>query len=255
MKIMKIDFHTHGKISSKLPFNKEEFANKINEAKNEGIDSLVLTEHCHANNFIEGYEFLSRNYKYINDYYDVDGVKVFTGIEVTTNEELDILIIGNREYIVELKEKIENKKAEQKFINIKDLINILDSSKLLIIIAHPFRRHTTFPSIDKNIIEQIDAIEFNATDLYNKGITNMKNNVIKLGELLNVPITGGSDSHYFIQIGSIKNNFSIECTTIQEIKEQIKKNNFTVEISDNLEIRVKSSKIIKKLIKSLEGNN
>ena len=37
MKIMKIDFHTHGKISSKLPFNKEEFANKINEAKNEGI--------------------------------------------------------------------------------------------------------------------------------------------------------------------------------------------------------------------------
>lgn len=83
----------------------------------------------------------------------------------------------------------------------------------------------------------------------------MKNKVSKLGELLNLPITGGSDSHYFIQIGSIKNRFNVECNTIHEIKEQIQRNNFTVEISDNLDIRVKSSRIIKKLIKALEINN
>ncbi|MEG2645418.1 MAG: PHP-associated domain-containing protein [Clostridia bacterium] len=252
---MKIDFHTHGKLSSKFPFDREEFMNKINEAKNEGIDSLALTEHCHAINFIEIYNFLADNYKYINDYYDVDGFKVFTGTEVTTNEKLDILLIGNREYIVELSKKVETTKGNQKFIDIIDLFNILDCTKLIIILAHPLRRHTLFPDIDKNIIKKIDAIEFNATDLYNNGVSNMKNKIVELGKLLNIPITGGSDSHYFTQIGSIKNCFNVECNTICEIKEQIKKKNFIVEISDNLEIRVKSSIIIKKLIKSLEINS
>lgn len=251
---MKIDFHTHGKLSSKFPFDSEEFINKINEAKSEGMDSLVLTEHCHADNFVEAYEFLNNNYSYINDYYDIGGFKIFTGIEVTTNEKLDILIIGNREYIIELRNKVENIKAEQEFINIIDLFNILDSNNL-IIIAHPFRKHAIFPTIDKSIIEKIDAIELNAKDLYTNGINSMKDKVFSLAEELNVPITGGSDSHYFIQIGSIKNNFNVECNFVEEIKEQIRKNNFTVEISDNLGIRVKSSEIIKKLIKIIESGN
>lgn len=252
---MKIDFHIHVKLSSKFPFDREEFINKINEAKSEGIDSLALTEHCHANNFIEAYEFLKCNYEYIDDYYDVDGLKIFTGMEVTTNEKLDILIIGNREYIVELSKEIEITKVGQEFISIADLFNIIDCSNLLIIIAHPFRKYEKIPCIDKNILEKIDAIELNAKDLYNKGINDMKNKVSELGKLLNIPITGGSDTHYFIQIGSIRNNFNVECNTIKEIKEQIKDNNFTVEISDNLEIRVKSSMIIKKLIKALEAKN
>ncbi len=252
---MKIDFHIHGKLSSKIPFDKEEFINKINEAKSNGIDSFALTEHCHADNFMEEYKFLEDNYKYVNDYYDINGFKVFIGMEVTTNEGLDILIIGNREYIVELKKKVEITKMKQKFISIPDLFNILDCSNLLIIIAHPFRKHINFPIIDKNIIEKIDAIELNAKDLYNNGINEMKNKVNELGKLLKVPITGGSDSHHFIQISSIKNNFNVECNTIREIKSEIKSNNFRVEISDDLEIRVKSSKIIKKLIKELYGKN
>ena len=252
---MKIDFHTHGKLSSKFPFDREEFINKINEAKSNGIDSFALTEHCHAENFMEGYKFLENNYKYVNDYYDIDGFKVFIGMEVTTNEGLDILVIGNREHIVELHKKVEITKTKQKFISIADLFNVLDCSNLLIIIAHPFRKHTNFPIIDKNIIEKIDAIELNAKDLYDNGIDDMKNKVNKLGKLLNVPITGGSDSHYSIQISSIKNDFNVGCNTIREIKAEIKSNNFIVEISDDLEIRVKSSKIIKKLIKELYVKN
>ena len=252
---MEIDFHIHGKLSGKMPFNKEEFINKINEAKSTGMDSFALTEHCHADNFIEGYKYLENNYKYVNDYYDIHGFKVYIGMEVTTNEGLDILVIGNRKYIVELNKKVEITKRNQRFISIVDLFNILDCSNILIIIAHPFRKHTNFPIIDKKIIGKIDAIELNARDLYNNGINYMKNKVNNLGNLLNVPITGGSDSHYFLQISSIKNNFDVECNTIREIKSEIKSNKFIVEISDDLEVRVKSSKIIKKLIKELYVKN
>ena len=85
--------------------------------------------------------------------------------------------------------------------------------------------------------------------MYEKDIDNMKEKVKELSKKLNIPITGGSDSHYFLQIGSIKNVFDKDCNTITELKKQIKSNNYKVIISKELPIRVRTSKIIKKIIK------
>ena len=246
---MVIDFHVHGKITSNFPFDKDGFLEKVNEAKREGMDSLALTEHSNALNFIEAYNFLKNNFEYLNDYYNVNGVKVFTGVEITTNEKLDILFIGNREKILDFNQKILNIKGEQEFICINNLFDIVNQEELLVILAHPFRKHEKFPEIDRNIFEKIDAVEFNARDLYEKDIDNMKEKVKELSKKLNIPITGGSDSHYFLQIGSIKNVFDKDCNTITELKEQIKLNNYKVIISEELTIRVRASKIIKKIIK------
>lgn len=244
---MVIDFHTHGKITSKFCFDKEEFFKKIEEAKGEGINSLALTEHSHADNFIEAYKFLEHNFEYVSDYYNVNGVKIFTGVEVTTVEGLDILVIGRREDILDFNNKVLNIKGEQEFICINDLFNIYNNENLLIILAHPYRKYDILPSIENEIYSKIDAIEFNAKDLYKNGIEDMKTKVIQLSKKLDIPITGGSDSHYFLQIGSIKNNFDIDCNTVKEIKEQIKLNNYNVIISQDLSIRVRSSIIIKNL--------
>jgi histidinol phosphatase-like PHP family hydrolase len=245
---MVIDFHTHGKITSKFPFEEEGFLSKINEAKNEGIDHLALTEHCHADNFIEAYHYLYENYPYMDDCYDINGVKVYTGIEIGTKENLDVLVIANRDHILDLKSKIDNEAKECKYISIKELDNILDYNNMLVIFAHPYRKHEELPVISLNVLKNFDAIEFNATDLYIKGIEETKNKVTVLSKELNLPIVGGSDSHYFIQIGSIKNKFDMECKTITELKEQIKSNLYKVEISSDLSIRVRCAKIIKKLI-------
>ena len=102
---MIIDFHVHGKITSGFPFDEEKFLLTIKEAKENGLDSLAITEHCGSNNFLEGYEFLNSNYNHIGDYYDIDGFKVFYGMEVTTKQDLDILFIGKTELILELREK------------------------------------------------------------------------------------------------------------------------------------------------------
>jgi len=246
---MVIDFHIHGKLSSKINFDEEEFLRKVNEAKQEGLDTLVLTEHSHADNFTEAYSFLDNNFKYVHDYYNVNGVKIFTGVEVTTDEKLDILFVGERDRILEFNKKILNEREKQEFIKIDDLFNLLSDESFLVILAHPYRKHEEFPNINKDILDRIDAIEFNAKDLYNSGIEEMKYEVIKLSKVLNKSITGGSDSHYYLQIGSIKNKFNIDCNTVKELREQIRLNNYIVEISNDLSIRVRASKIIKKLIK------
>ena len=105
--------------------------------------------------------------------------------------------------------------------------------------------------MSNTIWEKIDATEFNATDLYNNGIVEMQEKVLKLAKINNIPIICGSDTHHYIQISSIKNIFAKDCTTVKEIKEEINKQNYKTELSSDLKVRVKSAKIIKKLTKEL----
>ena len=244
---MIIDFHVHGKISSKYSFDEERFLLTINEAKEGGLDSLAITEHCHSENFLEGYEFLNNNYELKDDYFNINGFKVFYGMEVTTEQMLDILIIGKPRLILELREKIIDNLNGSEFIDINKLFELL-LDEFLIILAHPYRRHKEFPNLKSNVLRKINAIEFNAKDLYKNGIETMKDKVLKLANKLNIPIVCGSDTHYFIQVSSIKNIFSKDCTTDKEIKEEIRLRNYNIEISSDLKIRVKSAIIIKNLI-------
>lgn len=245
---MIIDFHVHGKITSKFPFEKEGFLLTIKEARENGLNGLVVTEHSGAINFLAGYEFLESNCNRIGDYYNIDGFKVFYGMEVTTKQDLDILIIGKAELVLELREKISDNLEGEEYIDINDLFKLDLPDELLIILAHPYRDHTEFPKLENHIIERLDAVELNSKDIYKSGIDIMKEKVIKLAEELKIPITSGSDTHYFIQISTAKNIFNKNCNTVKEIKEQIKQGNYDIEFSSDLKVRVKSAIIIKKLI-------
>lgn len=245
---MIIDFHVHGKITSTFPFDEEKFLLTINEAKEYGLDSLAITEHCDSNNFLEGYEFLESNYNRIGDYYDIDGFKVFYGMEVTTKQDLDILFIGKAELVLELRETINDKLKNDEYIDINDLFRLDIPDEVLIILAHPFRDHAQFPELEKHVIKKLDAVELNSKDIYKTEIEEMKDKVSKLAEKMKLPITAGSDTHYFIQVSTSKNIFRKDCITVKEIKEEIKSGNYNIDFSQDLIVRVKSAIIIKKLI-------
>lgn len=245
---MVIDFHVHGKISSKFEFEKNKFLLKIDEAKKNGLDSIALTEHCHAKNFYEGYEFLNYNYKLKEDYFDIDGFKVFYGTEVTTKQKLDILFIGNPKAVINFREEISKNYNDEKFIDIKDLFEIPNINKLFIIIAHPYRKHIVFPELQNNVLSKINALEFNSKDLYKNGIDETIESVTKLANKYNLPIVCGSDTHYYKQISTAKNILNKECKNIKEIKEEIESNNHIVKISEDLLTRVEEAIKMKKVI-------
>lgn len=245
---MVIDFHVHGKIKKSFPFDEERFLLTINEAKEYGLNSLCITEHFNSDNFLEGYNYLSKNYNLIDDHYNIDGIKVFYGMEVKTKQELEFLIIGIPNIVLKLRDDIINNLDDDKYMDINDLFKLNISDELLIIMAHPYRNHSTFPDVDSKIIEKIDAIELNSKDIYKHGLENMQDKINNLSKQLNCPITAGSDTHYFIQVSSAKNIFNKECNNIKEIKEEIKLRNYKIMFSDDLKVRVKSAKIIKKLI-------
>ena len=246
---MIIDFHVHGKITSSFPFNPEDFLLTVNEAKENGLSALAITEHCHASNFLEGYNYLESTYNFLNDYYDVNGFKVFYGMEVTTKEKLDILIIGNPKLVLDLREQINSSLDVEKYININKLFSFDIPEELLIILAHPYRNYTVFPDLDYKIVERLDAIELNSKDVYKSGLETTRTNVEKLSNTLGLPIVCGSDTHHFMQISTAKNIFTKDCHTVMEIKQEIKQGNYSHQFSCDLKARVKSAIIIKKLIR------
>lgn len=245
---MIIDFHVHGKITSSFPFDEEKFLLTVNKARENGLNALVLTEHLHAKNFLEAYEFLKSKYNRIEDYYDLEGFKVFCGMEVTTKQDLDILIIGKVELVLKLGEKILDNLNGDEYIDINNLFKLDISDELLIILAHPFREHMELPSLEKCVLERLDAVELNSKDIFKFGLDEMKHKVTKLAEDLKCPITVGSDTHYFIQMSTAKNILSKNCNTVKEIKEEIKLENYNIDFSSDLDIRVEKAIAIKKQI-------
>ena len=61
---------------------------------------------------------------------------------------------------------------------------------------------------------------------------------------------GGSDTHQYLQYGIILNDFETDCKTVDDLKKEIKKSNYKIQIADELPIKVKSARLVKKLIKS-----
>ncbi|WP_244226627.1 PHP domain-containing protein [Paenibacillus protaetiae] len=83
---MRIDFHIHVKLSKKTNFEIEHFNSMIHEAQNNGLHAITLTEHFNTHRFEDVYGTLDQLYPCNNHYYDADGFKIFTGMEVDVAE-------------------------------------------------------------------------------------------------------------------------------------------------------------------------
>ncbi|MBW7461261.1 PHP domain-containing protein, partial [Paenibacillus sepulcri] len=134
---MWIDFHTHTKMSKKLEFSMDYFHKMIRSARRNGLDALALTEHFNTLHYSRIYETLDRHYPYKHDYYDVDGFKVFTGMEIDIIETGHILLIGNKAQIRVIHDKFADRLEKPRFPTFDEVLDTADSFAVLKIGAHP----------------------------------------------------------------------------------------------------------------------
>lgn len=244
---MNIDFHTHGNLSKKIPVTVGEFIEKMEEAKQNGLTAIALTEHFNATNFLEFYEMLDRNFEYKKNYYMVRGVKVFPGIEIDVKETGHFLVVGDREDIKTIRRKLSDHLEEGNFLPVRELIDLLNPYEVLKIGAHPYRESTPWTHHDQDVLAQFDAFDINGKDLYKYGLS-MKNRVEELAGQFGICAVGGSDTHQLLQYGSVVNEFP-ECETIEEIRGVIRGGDFQVVISQAINTKVKAAKMVKDLLK------
>ena len=165
---MKIDFHTHGKISKKVSFSLEYFTEMVHAAKKNGLDAIALTEHFNTHQFMDVYDTLDKEFPYVYDYYEVNGVKVFPGMEVDIKEKGHILFIGRRENIRGLRMKLNPYTEKNHFIPFHALLEEASEFHFLKIGAHPFRDSTPLHHIERELLTRLDAFDLNGKDLYSK---------------------------------------------------------------------------------------
>jgi PHP family Zn ribbon phosphoesterase len=246
---MKIDFHSHVKLSKKTAFDIDNFKELIKEAREEGLTAIAITEHFNTSNFPVVYDTLDQYYEYTNDYYNVDGFKAFTGMEVDVAEEAHILVIGNLKDIRILREALNGYDTKGNFIALEKLFELCRPYDMLIIGSHPFREDHPLYKAAPELLNKFHGFDLNGKDLYVYGIEEMTSMVKALGEKHKVPVVAGSDTHQYLQIGSVMTVFEKECNTVKEIKEEIAAERYSLFISPNLRIKIKAATMIKSLLK------
>lgn len=250
---MKIDLHSHVKISKQSKFMPDYFCEMMEEAKANGLTALAMTEHFNTSRYTDIYEFLDQNYTYINDYYEINGLKLFPGIEVDVKEIGHILLIGNRNDILSIEKELIHHKEEENFISYANLLDLAEMYNVLKIGAHPFRKSTPLYHIDLDQLKRLDAFDLNGKDLYSQGEDPYKEKLEQFANKVGIPIVGGSDTHHFLQYGSVINELNDECHTIKELKNCISNRQYKINVSPCLTIKVRSAKLVKKMMKKMIG--
>ncbi|MGP4038445.1 PHP-associated domain-containing protein [Gracilibacillus sp. D59] len=247
---MIIDFHSHVKISKKSRFMPDYFREMMYEAKQNGLTALALTEHFNTIRFFDIYAFLNEQYKYVDGFYDIDGLKLFPGVEVDVQEVGHILLIGDRKEVCSIREQLTDFKEEDRFIAFDLLMDLADQYSLIKIGAHPFRDSTPLArNVSKVQLQRLDALDLNGKDLYAKGVETCQQEVKELADEIGLPVVGGSDTHQFLQYGSIVNEFEYDCSNSNELMQAILQKKYQLKVSDQLALKVKSATIVKKYMK------
>ncbi len=244
---MQIDFHTHANLSKKITSSLEDFKEKMREAKESGLNALAITEHFNAANIIELYETLQEKFPYEEEYYEIEGMKVFCGLEIDVKENGHFLVIGSREDILTIARLLLPFQQEENFIPVKELVALLSDFNVLKIGAHPLRESTPWNHHDTTILRQFDAYDLNGKDLYTYGLE-VEERVHAFANEYQIPVVGGSDTHQYLQYGSIINVFP-ECNSIDELREAIRKGNYEMKISPCLKTKVKAANLVKRTLK------
>lgn len=244
---MNIDFHTHANLSKKIKISIEGLEEKMKEAKASGLTALAITEHFNATNIFELYDMLQETYPYEKDYYKIDEMKVFCGIEVDVKEKGHFLVIGSRDDILNISYLLIPYHDKDSFIPVRDLIALLDDFNVLKIGAHPLRKSTPWHHHKPSVLKQFDAYDLNGKDLFTDGI-DMEKRVHTFADEYKIPVVGGSDTHQQLQYGSIINIFP-ECDSIDELRKAIQQSDYEIKISSCLDVKVNAANQVKKLIK------
>ena len=247
---MNIDFHVHGLLSKRKDFNERFFLNEIKYAKRNGIDGIVLCEHFNAICFKKIYSYLEENYIYKGNRYMVEGVSVFPALEVNIKGKGHVIIAGDRDDIMDIHKILEQYMEKENLIELDELLDIADLYNCLKIGAHPCRKgHKLFKHSEESL-KRLDAIDLNAKDIFRKGEIKAKSELIELSQKLGVNIVTGSDSHTPLQIGAIFTTLNKECITVEEIRQAIKSEEYSINISELLTFKVYSSKVLKRYLMS-----
>jgi predicted metal-dependent phosphoesterase TrpH len=248
---MNIDFHFHTCISKGIGFNHEQMRASIVAARNQHMNAFMMTDHFDNHDFRTIYTELNRHYPCVDgNYFDIDGIWLFPGMEVETAEGCHILINGTLVDVLRAYDILAPYTTDATYLPFADIITRLTDIDLLKICAHPFRSGREFTRIDSALVSMFDAFDVNGKDLWKYGIEH-HHHVVRVANSYGLPAVGGSDAHHHLQVGVIHNRLQETCTTINAIRTVLRQGQFDIQINPHLARMVEEAQAAKKVVKRM----
>lgn len=217
---LRLDLHTHLKIAKRTAFRHGDVARAVTTLNRRGLTGLAVTEHAHGHGFWEIYEHLESLFPYRYGRFELGGCVFYSGVEVTLDEQVDILFIAPLDELRRLDEAFDHPLTagyHPSAIELVDRLADLDLDAIRIA-AHPNRPDKPASGIAEPLLQSIvNAVEINGrfTDP-----TSVKG-VRELADRLSTPIVGGSDAHVWAQLGAVSTRVGAASDRYQDVRDAV----------------------------------
>ena len=245
---MTIDMHCHSKITKKADFSIVHFRKLVQCALRNRLDYLILTEHYNTLAFHDIYDSLDEHYTYDGFYYNAEGLRVIPGTEVDIKEGGHIILFGALEDVLAFRASFPERIVKSDHLSFDELMERRVKHKLYATGAHPFRNGKQIGlNLSDQQLKKLDFLELNAKDYLKE------KEMVGLAERLDMSIVGGSDTHYPLQIGTVRNVVKENPKSLTHLVEILKRREHEIILADNIYIKNTFTKYLKKTIKMLKG--
>lgn len=192
----KIDLHVHSRLSKSFEYDHGNMERLIRLGKRRGLDGFALTEHIHAVGFWDMHQWLLDNFTYNDGRYEIEpDFTVLSGAEVTVAERVDFIVVGPLDNLSKLDSAFRPKLSEWSHVPALEFAAAAREQGLTLVLAHPFRVGKEAAKLDERIFGLVHAIEVNGRD------HGGERQVVALAEQRGLPLSGGSDAHFYLQVG------------------------------------------------------
>jgi len=246
---MKVDFHFHACLSKAIPFEYDYFSQTLARAREQNLFAITITDHFDTQGFEHIYNSLDAKYSYNGDYYLAEGVRFYPGMEVEVREGPHLLVYGKREAILAFYERLRPHQTPETFLPVPGFFEKQTGLDLMTIFAHPLRPKREFNRIAPEFASRFEAFDLNAKDLWRFG-SEHRVQVEALAAAFNRPVVAGSDTHHFMQLGSIYNEFQQPFETLADLRALIRTGAYTRHIHPELPKWIETAQEIKQAIKA-----
>lgn len=250
---MKIDFHTHGKLAKKLPFSIPYTDWMFDQARNQGLDAICLTEHFNTLQFADIYHYLlSKSQREGDCLLLPNGLRVFPGMETDIAEGGHVLCIGSVEDILTLNASLEPYKVPGHFLPFHELRNLFDTYDVKVGAGHPFRDGGHIPELPFEELRRFDFLDLNGKDVA-LDRQRTENLTYALGKQLHLPVVSGSDTHQAFQYGCIYTELQHSVNTVDDLMVEMTKGEHVIHVSDQAAFQVQCANTLKWALKSIHA--
>lgn len=248
---LRLDLHTHAKVAKRTAYNPTDVARFVAAAARRGLHGYAITEHAHAVGFWRIYDDLLAKHEYRHGRFEIGAMRVYSGMEVTLAERVDIAVVAPIEALRRLDESFDTPLTAGRHPSALEFIDRVGplSEQSLRIVAHPTRLDKPARGVPEPMLSAIaDAVEVNARHVGFDAV----NRTRALADRLGVPLVGGSDAHAWPQVAASSTLISADDDSFDSVRAAVLAGRCRPIVHDDAERLVAAGRALKERIKSRE---